>query len=102
MDNEKGLIVIWLEKIFGRSWHTWLAAITAAIPQIIDALQTNGVNIGIPTSTLNSITAIALIVGVALSKSQTVSGSNRIETTGLPGPADTGKDPNCEEKGVIK
>jgi hypothetical protein len=100
--DEKGLIVIWLEKFFGRSWHTWLAAITAAIPQIIEAFQTSGVNIGIPTSTLNSITAIALIVGVALSKSQTVSGANRTETTGVPGLIDSGKDPECSDKGVIK
>jgi hypothetical protein len=100
--DEKGLIVTYLEKLFGRSWHTSLTACLVAIPQIISAIQAAGLNIGIPTSTLNGISIVAAAVGLAMAKSQSVSGANRTETTGVSGPAETGKDPLCEEKGGVR
>ena len=94
--DDKGLMVIYLEKLFGRSYATSIAAILTAIPQIISGIQAAGLNIGIPTTTLNSISIIVAAVGLAMAKSQGVSGANRIDTTGNPGKADSGKDPNCK------
>jgi hypothetical protein len=101
--DEKGVIIIWLEKLFGRSWKTSLLGIMVLLPQIFSLLQEWIVDIGVTPAKMNSISLLFAALAAIAAKAQGVSGANRTETTGVPGPKETGKDPLCEEtkKGTV-
>jgi hypothetical protein len=81
---EKGIIVIYLEKLFGKSWLTSLYGLLSVLPQIFSYFQDFFINIGIKPTTLNSISLLFLALAALEAKGQNVTGKNRDSGTGKP------------------
>ncbi len=86
--DQKGTIVVWLEKLFGRNWKTSLCAVLIFLPQIFSVLQEWIVDLGVSTAKLNNVSLLFAALAALAAKSQGVTGLNRIATTGLPGPTE--------------
>jgi hypothetical protein len=89
--EEKGILIVWLEKIFGKSWKTSLCGVLIVLPQILSAVQTWCINIGVTPSTMNSVSLLFAALAAIAAKSQDVTGTNRPPGTGEPGPVTAGK-----------
>jgi hypothetical protein len=82
--EEKGLIVIWLEKVFGKSWRTSLYAFLALLPQVVSAVQYWCVNIGASPVIMNFLSLLSVIIAIFNAKDSKVTGINRPIGTGEP------------------
>jgi len=80
---KRGLVVVLLEKLFGRSWRTSIYGTLAVLPQIANLVQQYGVSIGVPKSILDGITLVFAIITVISTKDKAVHGYNRDENTGV-------------------
>jgi hypothetical protein len=83
--DEKGLFVIYLEKLFGKSWRTSLYGVLSVLPQIFNCFQDFFINLGVKPVTLNSISLLFLALAALEAKGQNVTGKNRDSGTGEPG-----------------
>ena len=86
--GQKGTITIWLEKIFGRNWQTSLAGVMTVLPQIVNYIQDHALDLHVPAIAMNFASLFSFVIFALYAKSQTVTGVNRIATTGLPGPTE--------------
>ena len=80
--EQKGIIVIYLEKLFGKSWKTSLYGVLSVLPQIFSCFQDFFINMGVKPATLNSISLLFLALAALEAKGQNVTGKNRDEGTG--------------------
>lgn len=96
MDDQKGLLVIWLEKIFGKSWKTSLWGGLASLPIFFDCFQSFFVDLGVSSKTLHDISFFCLAMAAFAAKSHDVTGTNRPPGTGEPGETTAGKEQFCK------
>jgi len=95
--EEKGLIVIWMEKLFGKSYRTSLFGTIGFLAYFATGLQGVLLSTGLDMPTWGLVTTgvIGLIskwCESLNSKDSQVTGINRPPDTGLPGPATTEKE----------
>ena len=86
--GQKGTITIWLEKVFGRNWQTSLAGVFTVLPQIILYIQDHALDLHVPKIAMDFASLFSFVIFALYAKSQTVTGVNRIATTGQPGPTE--------------
>ena len=75
--EDKGIIEVWMEKLFGKSWLTSLLGILVLLPQILNAIQTWLMDIGVKASTMNSLSLLFAAIAAIASKSYNVTGINK-------------------------
>ena len=88
--EEKGLIVVWLEKLFGKSWRTSLYGTVKFLAYFATGLQVilHSAGLAMPVYWMVATGVIGLVsgyVGDLNSKDSAVSGVNRPDGTGEPG-----------------
>jgi len=86
--DQKGIIVIWLEKLFGRNWKTSILGMFIFLPQILNVLQEWFMDIGVSAAKMNTVSLLFAALAALAAKSQGVTGVNRVPTTGRDGPTE--------------
>ena len=75
--EDKGLVELWMEKMFGKSWLTSLLGVLVLIPQILNVLQAWFINIGVSPTEMNSLSLFFGGLAAIASKSYNVTGTNK-------------------------
>lgn len=87
--NDKGIIAIWMEKMFGRSWRTSLFGLLAVLPQVANLVQTYAANINAPKWAMDTMTLVFGVITVFNMKDKAVTGIDVIPSTGKAGPSES-------------
>ena len=100
--DEKGIIVIYLEKLFGASWRTSLSGTIKFLSYFATGIQATLLSAGLKMPTWGMVTTgmIGLLAGyieTLNSKDSAVVGTNRPQGTGEPGPTTAGKCQECKD-----
>ena len=77
--DDQGIIVKCLVKVFGRSWKTSVLGIMMILPQILHGVQVWLVDLGMSTSTLNSISVLFGALAAMAAKAHDVTGTSKTE-----------------------
>jgi hypothetical protein len=74
MDEEKGIVVIWLEKVFGKSWRTSLFAFLAFASESANLVQTYLQQIGVSENVLHGGALVFGLIALLHAKDSQVTG----------------------------
>jgi hypothetical protein len=56
--GDKGLVEIWMERLFGSSWRTSALGILAVLPQVVNLAQTYALDMGMSKGVMDTLTLI--------------------------------------------